>query len=102
MGYKYFLFDAEKLTGSLQLALSLIPEGVDGTIEIMSDRPWISQGGKLIGKIDLKADMPKTSTEVFAKIDNPGQLVGLHAIYFIFKSDTKEKSLCTLQDFVFE
>ena len=102
VGYKYFLFDAEKLTGSLQLALNLIPEGVDGTIEIMSDRPWISQGGKLIGKIDLKADMPKTSTEVFAKIDNPGQLVGLHAIYCIFKSDTKEKSLCTLQDFVFE
>jgi hypothetical protein len=68
----------------------------------MSDRPWTSQGGKLIGKIDLKADMPKTSTEVTAKIDKPGQLVGLHAIYFVFKSATKEKSLCTLEDFNFQ
>ena len=102
VGYKYFLFDAAKLTGSLELCLRLIPEGVDGTIEIMSDRPWTSQGGKLIGKIDLKADMPKTSTEMTAKIDKPGQLVGLHAIYFVFKSDTKEKSLCTLEDFNFQ
>ena len=102
VGYKYFLFDAAKLTGSLDLCLRLIPEGVDGTIEIMSDRPWTSQGGKLIGKINLKTDMPKTSTEVTAKIDKPGQLVGLHAIYFVFKSDTKEKSLCTLEDFNFQ
>lgn len=101
VGYKYFLFDASKLTGALDLNLRLIPEGVDGTIEIMADRPWTSQGGKLIGTIDLKADMPKTSTEVTAKIDKPGQLVGLHAIYFVFKSATKEKSLCTLEDFVF-
>ena len=101
VGYKYFLFDASKLTGALDLNLRLIPEGIDGTIEIMSDRPWTSQGGKLIGTIDLKADMPKTSTEVTAKIDKPGQLVGLHAIYFVFKSATKEKSLCTLEDFAF-
>ena len=101
VGYKYFLFDASKLTGALDLNLRLIPEGIDGTIEIMADRPWTSQGGKLIGTIDLKADMPKTSTEVTAKIDKPGQLVGLHAIYFVFKSATKEKSLCTLEDFAF-
>ena len=28
-------------------------------------------------------------------------LAGQHAIFFLFKSDTKEKSLCTLLDFVF-
>ena len=28
-------------------------------------------------------------------------LAGKHAIFFVFKSDTKEKSLCTLLDFVF-
>ncbi|MBR2113078.1 MAG: family 43 glycosylhydrolase [Prevotella sp.] len=101
VGYKYFNFDAAKLSDKLQLCLRLNPEGVDGTIEIMIDRPWISQGGKKIGQIDLKANMPKELTELTADIDNPSQLAGKHAIFFVFKSDTKEKSLCWLADFVF-
>jgi len=102
VGYKYFLFDANRLTGKLQLCLRLIPEGIDGTIEIMCDRPWASQGGKSLGKISIKADMPKTSTEMACPINNPSALAGKHAIYFIFSSDTKEKSICTLEDLVFE
>ena len=102
VGYKYFRFDADKLSDKLQLCLRLIPEGVDGTIEIMADRPWTSQGGKKIGQIDLKADMAKELTEMTADIDNPNQLTGQHALFFVFKSDTKEKSLCWLADFVFK
>ena len=102
VGYKYFRFDANKLSDKLQLCLRLIPEGVDGTIEIMADRPWTSQGGKKIGQIDLKADMAKELTEMTADIDNPNQLTGQHALFFVFKSDTKEKSLCWLADFVFK
>ena len=101
VGYKYFNFDAKRLSDDLQLCLRLVPEGIDGTIEVMQDRPWASQGGKKIGQIDLKADMEKKSTELTADIDK-SQLVGVHAIFFVFKSDTKEKSLCTLEDFVFE
>ena len=102
VGYKYFLFDASRLDDELHLRLRLIPEGIDGTIEILSDRPWTSQGGKVIGKIDLKADMPQTSTEMTAGITDPSVLVGLHAIFFKFSSETKEKSICKLEDFVFE
>lgn len=101
VGYKYFNFDASRMTGKLQLYLRLVPEGIDGTIEIMSDRPWTSQGGKLLGTIELKADMPKTSTELTAAIDSPSGLAGLHALFFKFTSSVKEKSLCTLEDFVF-
>ena len=98
VGYKYFNFT----TAPSALSLRLIPEGIAGTIEIMADRPWTSQEGKLIGTIELKADMPKTSTEVKADITNPTALTGKHAIFFKFRSDTKEQSLCTLEDFVFE
>ena len=106
VGYKYFLFDAKRLAneGNLMLCLNLIPEGIDGTIEVMMDRPWASQGGKKIGEIELKADMEKKVWTMATGISNEsktGSLVGLHAIFFVFKSDTKEKSLCTLQDFVF-
>ncbi len=32
-------------------------EGIDGTIKVMMDRPWTSQGGKKIGEAKLTADM---------------------------------------------
>ena len=106
VGYKYFNFDAKRLDTkeNLMLCVNLIPEGIDGTIEVMMDRPWESQGGKKIGEAELKADMPKTITTMAIGISDEAKengLAGKHAIYLIFKSDTKEKSLCTLQDLVF-
>jgi hypothetical protein len=106
VGYKYFNFDAERLANkdNLMLVLRLIPEGVDGTIEVMMDRPWTSQGGKKIGEIALKADMGKNVWDAAIGISKEAQendLAGQHAIFLLFKSDTKEKSLCTLQDLVF-
>ena len=106
VGYKYFNFDAERLANkdNLMLVLRLIPEGIDGTIEVMMDRPWTSQGGKKIGEIALKADMGKTVWDAAIGISKEAQendLAGQHAIFLLFKSDTKEKSLCTLQDLVF-
>ena len=101
VGYKYFNFKAERLTEGLSLYLRLIPEGIDATIDIMKDRPWESQGGKKIGQINVKAELPKASTELKAEIADDADLVGVHAIFFVFKSETKEKSLCTLEDFAF-
>ena len=52
----------------------------------------------------LKADMKKEPWDVAIGISNEAKenaLAGKHAIYFVFKSDTKEKSLCTLLDFYF-
>ena len=101
VGYKYFNFDGAQGKKDISLSLRLIPEGVDGTITIMADRPWESQGGKALGTIDLKADMPQTSTELSAALPALAELSGKHAIFFVFSSDTKEKSLCILEDFVF-
>ena len=101
VGYKYFNFNETNGKEQLQLALRLIPEGIDGTIQVMVDRPWTSQGGKLVGTIALKADMPKSSTELTVSVPEIAKLTGKHAIFFVFQSDTKEKSLCTLEDFVF-
>ena len=108
VGYKYFNFDAETLEegDDLMLVVRLIPEGIDGTIEVWMDRPWESQGGKLIGKAELKAEWSKTKnvwdTAIgISKEAQDGYLAGKHAIFFVFKSDTKDKSLCTLLDFYF-
>ncbi len=106
VGYKYFNFEADRLAnkGNLLLVLRLIPEGIDGTIEIMLDRPWTSQGGKKIGETKINGGWEKADWDVAIGISNDAvanYLAGKHAIYFVFKSDTKEKSLCTLKDFVF-
>ena len=102
VGYKYFNFDATKGRKDVQLILSLIPEGVNGTITIMADRPWASQGGKALGTIELKADMSQVPTETITQLPALGELTGKHAIFFCFKSETKEKSLCKLCDFSFK
>ncbi len=102
VGYKYFNFDATKGKDNLQLLLRLIPEGIDATISIMADSPWTSKGGQLLGTIQLRADMPKSSTELTADLPTLSALTGKHAIFFTFASETKEKSLCTLEDFVFK
>lgn len=106
VGYKYFNFEAERMANkaNLMLVLRLIPEGIDGTIEIMLDRPWESQGGKKIGETKINGSWEKADWDVAIGISKEAQdkyLAGKHAIYFVFKSDTKEKSICTLKDFVF-
>ena len=106
VGYKYFNFDAERLAsdGNLMLVLRLIPEGIEGDIDIMIDRPWISQGGTKIGEIHLLADMEKKVWDIAAGIRNEikeKSLAGKHALFFVFRSDVKDQSLCTLEDLVF-
>ena len=102
VGYKYFNFDATQDMDDAQLLLRLVPEGVDGRIDILVDRPWTSQGGQLLGSIELKADMPQEPTEMKVELPALADLKGKHALFFTFHSDTKEKSLCRLLDFVFE
>ena len=101
VGYKYFNFDNAS-DHLLTLHLNLIPEGVDGLISIMVDRPWKSQGGTYVGFIQLKADMPSVPTEIVLEMPGISGMKGKHAIYFTFSSNTKDKSICTLLDFQFQ
>ena len=101
VGYKYFNFTATNGNEDVSLLLRLIPAGIDGTITIMVDRPWTSQGGRVLGTIELKADIPQESTELAAELPSLAELTGKHALFFVFSSETKAQSLCTLEDFVF-
>ena len=105
IGYKYFNFSDVDYGTHLfgqdgKLLLNLTPQGIDGTIEIMVDRPWASQG-MLLGKIELKADMKQEPTEMSVVLPDLSKLEYKRAIFFVFKSNIKDRSLCTLHDFVF-
>ncbi|MBQ4386811.1 MAG: family 43 glycosylhydrolase [Prevotella sp.] len=102
VGYKYFNFTATKGRDDVQLLLNLTPAGIDATIQVMIDRPWTSQGGQLLGTIELKADMPQTAADMAVTLPALAGMDGKHAIFLVFSSDTKEQSVCTLHNFVFQ
>ena len=102
VGYKYFNFDITRGRKNVNLLVTLIPEGIDGIMEIMADRPWTSQGGRLLGTLKLTADMPHTATELKVSLPETGSLEGRHAVFFKFYSPVKEKSICQLESFLFK
>lgn len=102
VGYKYFNFTKTHGRKDVSLSLQLIPTGIDGTIQIMLDRPWQSQGGKQIGTIRLKKNMSKTSCTLSVRLPQLAKLTGKHALYLKFTSPNKEQSLCTLESLMFK
>jgi hypothetical protein len=101
VGYKYFNF-TETEGKKTSLLLNFIPEGIKGQIDIMIDSPWESRGGVKLGSMELTKEMKKVPTEVAVPLDPLSTYSGKHAIFFVFKSDTKGKSLCKLENFVFQ
>ena len=101
VGYKYFNF-TETEGKKPSLLLNFIPEGIKGQIDIMIDSPWESRGGVKLGSMELAKEMKKVPTEVAVPLDPLSTYSGKHAIFFVFKSNTKGKSICKLKDFVFQ
>lgn len=99
VGYKYFNLD--KLTGktSCKMQLRAKPEGVNGTIRVMLGFPWKSKGGVEVGTITLTSDMPQQTTELITTLNLNGKK-GKQALFFVFESNEKDKSLCELYDFI--
>ncbi|MDO4197291.1 MAG: family 43 glycosylhydrolase [Prevotellaceae bacterium] len=99
VGYKYF--DFKKLGAEGLLTLNILPQGVDGTIKVMIGNPDERFGGKQIGEIQLRGDMPQKATSVSCAVSGIPAKKGKQALFFVFTSDTKEKSLCEFYDFIF-
>lgn len=102
VGYKYFNFTSTYGRKKLSLVLNLIPEGVDGKITVMADRPWTSQGGIVLGTLEIKADMPQVPTELSVKIPEAADLTGKHAIFLKFESERPDTSICVLNTLIFK
>lgn len=98
VGYKYFNFTKTYGKRDLHLSLTLIPEGLDGEISVMLDRPWASQGGLELGRITLQQTMEQCPTECSLALPHLSTVSGKHALYFVFSSPVKEQSICTLLD----
>jgi arabinoxylan arabinofuranohydrolase len=104
VGYKYFSFDDDPAAGATtELTVNLTPKGVDGTIDIMLDRPWAnaSNAGTKIGSIDVRASDARAASDYTARVSGLDAVDGKHAIYFVFRSATGGQSIADLHNFTF-
>lgn len=102
VGYKYFNMNRLNKKQNYSLAINLRPEGIDGTVKILLGAPSEAAGAKLIGSFELKQNMPQQNTTLRIPLSGWQTLKGKQPLYFVFESTTKEKSLCILNDFIFE
>lgn len=95
VGYKYYNFDLLDGAESVELILDLIPEGIDGTINVYTSAPWKGNPTPA-GSIKLRSDMPNKPMKVKGDISGVASLKGKHPLYLTFDSAEKGRSLCTL------
>jgi arabinoxylan arabinofuranohydrolase len=101
VGFKYFNLDKLSRRRDVKMLLNLKPTGVGGQINVMIDSPWASRGGKHIGTLALTAGKSAVKARDFAvKLQGLETVKGKHAVYFVFCSPTKKKSLCTFYQLV--
>ena len=96
VGYKYFNMSRLRGEKHVSLLLQLVPRGVDGEIEVLADSPWESQGGLLLGSVQLTASMPQRPTDLHIPVPEATGLQGRHALFLRFKSTKQDASLCDL------
>ncbi|MDE5882249.1 MAG: family 43 glycosylhydrolase, partial [Muribaculaceae bacterium] len=101
VGYKYF--DFSKIDGKkpMEFVCHLVPEGVEGTVTLLVGSPYRSKGGKEIGSFRINGSNPGVMTEVRTPLKGLEGLNGKQALYLLFDSDVKGKSICELYDFRF-
>jgi len=101
VGYKYFNFSRTAKFRSLSLTMTVLPEGVDGTITVMVGGPTVSKGGKEIAQFRLSENMGSERTKITAECRGLNGLKGKQPLFFVFDSPVKGKSLCKFYDFQF-
>ena len=97
VGYKYFNFDKTHGLDNLQLELGIVPEGIDGTIDIMVDNPWTECGGKKVGSMKVQKEMPAKARTISADVSSLTSMKGKHAVYLVISSEVDGQSVCEIK-----
>ena len=102
IGYKYFNFRKTFGKDNLQLLLNITKEGVAGSIDVYIDRPNETDGGVKVGTISVDAQADKNPTDLAIAVSGLKNYNGKHALFLVFNSQTKEKSICTVNSLQFK
>lgn len=96
-GYKYFNFSKTFGKAKLTMAVDYEAEGIDGTIDIYLDRPSIAEGGVKIGTMKISAKDGRRTVKV--PVSQLRYYNGKHALFLVFSSPVKGKSICQINGF---
>ena len=102
IGYKYFNFRKTFGKDNLQLLLNITKEGVAGSIDVFIDRPNETDGGVKVGTISIDSQADKNPTDLAIAVSDLKNYNGKHALFLVFNSQTKEKSICTVNSLQFK
>ena len=102
IGYKYFNFRKTFGKDNLQLLLNITKEGVAGSIDVYIDRPNETDGGVKVGTISIDSQADKNPTDLAIAVSDLKNYNGKHALFLVFNSQTKEKSICTVNSLQFK
>ena len=100
-GYKYYNFSKTYGKDNLSLELNYEPEGTAGTVDIYIDRPSEAEGGVKIGSFATPAEA-SGATDIVVPVANLKHYNGKHALFFVFNSNIKNKSLCKVNTLKFK
>lgn len=101
VGYKYFNFNNTYDVQNLHLSMTVVPEGLDGSIDIYVNSPFADRGGVKVGSVALRSSMPRQKTSVSADVAAISRMKGKHALFFVIRAAKRDKSLCEIHDFSF-
>ena len=99
VGYKYFNFSKTYGKTGLSLSIDCEMEGVAGTMDVYLDRPSEAEGGVKIGTLAIPAETG--AKDVTVSVEALRHHNGKHALFLVFSSPTKGKSLCRLNSLEF-
>ena len=102
VGYKYFNFTRTYNAKHVRFKAHIKPDGNAGTITILVGGPSAGRGGKVVGAISVDAINSDEIIEVQASVDAIADIKGKQPLYFLFRSNEEDKSICELYDFCFE
>jgi hypothetical protein len=102
IGYKYFNFRKTFGKDNLSLLLDITKEGVAGSIDVYIDRPNETDGGVKIGTIAIEATTDNKPVTVSVSVPGLKNYNGKHALFLVFNSQTKEKSICVVNNLQFK
>jgi hypothetical protein len=110
VGYKYLDFGEETSGVTAKVLVAPGETAPGGSVDVYLDSPDPEKGGKRIGRIEIPADLADKAEEseeatdgtkwywAEAALDEP--VSGLHGVYFVFHSDSKDV-LCSFDQFAF-
>ena len=100
-GYKYYNFSKTYGRDNLQLVANIEPEGTAGTMTIYLDRPTEAEGGVKLAAYNIPAEA-SAAQDVTIPVAQLKHYNGKHALFFVFTSDTKDKSMCKVNSLMFK